>query len=469
MTAPWLGDATSLVEAYRRGEIHPREVLEESVAAIERSELNAVCHLDLEAARAAADTVDVQLPFGGVPTGVKELDAVAGWPDTEASLVFADRTSTHTSTQVSRLRAAGALIVAQTTASEFGGVNFTCTKLHGATGNPWNPERTPGGSSGGSAAAVAGGLLPLATGGDGGGSIRIPAGFCGLVGLKSTFGRIPKGPRSQPEPLTVTVGCLARSVRDVARWFDVCNGYDPRDTLSLPRVTGWEAGLGTRDLSGLRAAIAIDLGVAVVEERQVHVLTELAEWLIATAGLKRVDVSIRLPLGGFEWSIANLVGLADTLGDLYPDCSEDLTREMAGSMRMAERRFNLKVAGAAQSFRVEANEAMAEAFDEVDVIFAATNPDTAFASSGPMPTVVGARDLVAERGFGLALANNGALTIPSNLTGAPAISVPAGLVAGMPVGLQILARHHEEPLLLDLAHLIERERPWPLVAPMSPL
>ena len=174
--------------------------------------------------------------------------------------------ATYTTTQVRRLLGAGRSSAAQTTASEFGGVNVTYTRLHGTTRNPWNLDRTPGGSSGGTAAAVAGGLLPIATGGDGGGSIRIPAGFTGLFGLKATYGRIPRGPFTHQIPHTVTVGCLSRSVRDTARWFDVCNGYDPHDTHSLPRVEGWEAGLGSHrpDLRGKRAAIAVDLGVAVV-------------------------------------------------------------------------------------------------------------------------------------------------------------------------------------------------------------
>ena len=221
MTEPWLEDACSLVDAFRAGTLSPAEALEASLSAIGSSDLNAVCHLDVETARAQAATADVSLPFGGVPMGVKELEPVGGWPFTEASLVFADRTSAFDSTHVTRLRAAGAVPAAQTTASEFGGVNCTSTKLHGVTRNPWDTERTPGGSSGGSAAAVAGGLLPIATGGDGGGSIRIPAGCTGLFGLKATYGRIPRGPATLQPPLTVTLGCVSRSVRDTARWFDV--------------------------------------------------------------------------------------------------------------------------------------------------------------------------------------------------------------------------------------------------------
>ena len=219
--------------------------------------------------------------------GIKELEHVDGWPYTEASLVFADRMADHDSTQVTRLRAAGAVLAGQTTASEFGGINCTHTKLHGTTRNPWNPERTPGGSSGGSAAAVAGGLLPIGSGGDGGGSIRIPAGFTGLFGLKSTFGRIPRAPAPSSRPSPWWSGCLSRSVRDTARWFDVCNGFDPRDTLSLPRVEGWEAGLDSFDLAGKRAVISVDLGAAIVEPRVAAAWSpRLAEALIADAGLR---------------------------------------------------------------------------------------------------------------------------------------------------------------------------------------
>jgi len=469
MTDPWFDDACSLVDAYRAGTLSPLEALDACLGAIGASELNAFSAVDTEAARAAAATADVSLPFGGVPLGVKELECVDGWPYTEASLVFRDRIADHDSTQITRLRAAGAVLAAQTTASEFGGVNCTSTKLHGTTRNPWDPERTPGGSSGGSAAAVAGGLLPLASGGDGGGSLRIPAGFTGLFALKSTFGRIPKGPHTLQPPLTVVVGCLSRSVRDTARWFDVCNGFDPRDTLSLPRVEGWEAGLDSFDLAGKRAVVSIDLGSAIVEPRMADLLVEFAESLIRTAGLTRVDVVVDLPQGGLEWAMSNLVGLAGTLGDRYPACTDDLTPEIQLGMNLATYNLNVQTAGATEMFRIDVNEKMASIFDEADFVFCAANPDVAFGAAGPMPTTVGDVDLIAEYGFNKAVGNNGALTIPANLTGNPAVSIPAGLVDGMPVGLQVIGRHHEEQLLLDLARVAERERPWPLVAPGAPV
>ena len=464
---PWLGDACSLVDAYRAGELSPLEALEGSLRAIEVSQLNAFCYLDVEASRAAAAVADVSLPFGGVPIAVKELEPVAGWPYTEASLVFRDRTANEDSTQVARLRSAGAVITGQTTASEFGGINCTNTKLHGTTRNPWDPTRTPGGSSGGSAAAVAGGLVPLASGGDGGGSIRIPAGFTGLFGLKSTFGRIPRGPSTQQPPLTVTVGCLSRSVRDTARWFDTCNGFDSRDTLSLARVEGWESGLDSFDLAGKRAVISIDLGVAIVEPVQTQMLVERAEQLIKHARLTQVDLAIRFPNGGFEWSLSNLIGLAGGLGDRYPACHDELTNEIQFGLTMAMERFSLQTAGAAEMFRIDFNEQMADIFDQTDFIFAATNPDVAFGAAGPMATTVGTVDLVAAYGFDKAISNNGALTIPANLSGNPAVTIPAGFVDGLPIGLQVIGRHHEEQLLLDLARIAEREHPWPLVAPST--
>src|SRR5271167_2403672 len=145
--APWQGDACSLVDAYRAGTLSPSEAVLATLEAIEGSELNAFCHLDADAAFAAAATADVTMPFGGVPMAIKELEAVAHWPATQASVVFRDEVAEVDSTQVTRLRGAGAILVGQTTASEFGGINCTHTTLHGTTRNPWALDRTPGGSS----------------------------------------------------------------------------------------------------------------------------------------------------------------------------------------------------------------------------------------------------------------------------------------------------------------------------------
>ncbi|HLN16447.1 MAG TPA: amidase family protein [Acidimicrobiales bacterium] len=469
MSEPWLDDACGLVEAFRAGTLTPLEALDACLAAAERSPLNAFSHLDVDRAREAAHRADVSLPFGGVPFGVKELEHVAGWPFTEASTIFADRRSEHDQTSIVRLRAAGAVLTAQTTASEFGGINCTSTKLHGTTRNPWDPTRTPGGSSGGTAAAVAGGLLPIATGSDGGGSIRIPAGFSGLFGLKATYGRIPKGPRAGVEPLTSVLGCLSRSVRDTARLFDALNGFDQRDPLSLPRVGGWEAGLRSSDLAGRTVAVLPDLGTARVRTEVADVVHDAATRLAKAAGLRVVEVVPRLPPLRGEWATAGQVAFVADLGDAYPGRVDELSPEMRAGLQMALQHFDLERAASVEAYRRRLNEAMADLFEAADFVMASTNPDVAFVAEGPPPSTLPGVDLIAEVGFVRAIMNNAALTAPSNLHGSPAMSLPVGLVDGLPVGLQVLAGHHRETALLDLALVAERELPWPKVAPGSPL
>ncbi len=463
MGTTWQGDVVGLVEAFREGTHSPQDELEAVFEAVDSSDLNAVCFEDREAARAAARAADVGLPFGGVPIGVKELTRVAGWPDTEASVPLRDRVATQTSTMVARLvERGGAVLAGQTTASEFGGVNLTRTVLHGATRNPWRTDTGPGGSSGGSASAVAGGIYPIATGGDGGGSIRIPAGFTGLVGLKGTFGRIPLGPSAPYGNLTVSTGCLSRSVRDTARWFDVTNGHDAGDPLSLPATHGWEAGLGNLgdQLRGCRVAVVDDWGGATVSPIMWELLYEAADALIDDCGLVRTDhVDTHVPPMGGAWSISGMLGIASALGDLWPACADDLTPEMQFGLSATEGKYGPESRARIEQRRVDVNDAMSRIFDAatgVDFVLTASNPDIAFPADGPLPSRFGE----IEAG----MANNGRLTFPANLHGNPAISVPAGTIDGLPIGLQIVGRHFSEPLLLELALTMERNRPWPLTA-----
>ena len=461
---PWLGDASSLVDSFRTGERSPVEDLEAVLAAVEASSLNAFAFVDADAAVERAKSADVSRPFGGVPVGVKELDYVDGWPSTEASLVFADRKATHTGTMLERLFGdGGANPVGMTTASEFGGLSVSITKLHGVTHNPWQRGRSAGGSSGGSAAAVAGGIVPIASGGDGGGSIRKPAGWNGLLGMKGTAGRIPRGPKMTVGPLTVVLGCLARSVRDAARWCDVTAGFDSRDPYSLPKVDGWERDLGSHldALRGKRAVIAPDLGIAVLRSEVESSVRAAGEALARDAGLELVDVPVALPGLGTEWAVANLATLLADLEGLWPDCKEQLTGEIAFGLEFASQLMNLEMAATVEKNRTKANEAMAAVFDEVDFIICATNPDVAPPAEVTLQMSVGDLQVGPE--------NEGALTIPANIVGNPAVSIPAEPVDGLPVGMQVIGRHHEDALLFDLALLVERERPWPLVAPGAPV
>ena len=497
---PWQGDACSLVDAFRRGERSPVEELEATLAAIEASDLNCFSFVDVEGARRAAAAADVSLPFGGVPTGIKELEPVEGWPWTEASLVYEGRVGTFTSHQTQRLFDRGGVVpVGKTTASEFGGLNVSVTKINGVTHNPWRHGRTVGGSSGGSAAAVAGGLVSLANGGDGGGSIRIPAGYTGLLGMKGTFGRIPRSPHAFMRPHTVVLGNLARSVRDAARYYDVCAGLHPWDPSSLPSHGRWEAGLGQSELAGLRVAVVPALGGVTLEPGVEERIRAEAKQLMADTGMVEVDVRVDPPNLAAQWMMGNLATLLADLGDRWPACSDQLTDEVAVGLHLAESMYNLRTAAVAEQLRIEANEVMGRAFEEVDLIIAATNPGPAFAaeaatsneqapiidklfSSGPARYAVRGLLGAVRVAAGLLpklpsavldqasgrfpdLVNMGALTIISNIYGNPAVSIPAGTVDGLPVGMQVLAPHHRDDLLFDVALAVERERPWPMVAP----
>jgi len=460
---PWQGDACSLVEAFRKGLRSPLEELEATFAAIDASGTNAFSYLDPESARAKAAAADLSLPFGGVPFGIKELGHYLGWPDTEASLVFADRIGAYTDTDLERAETLGGVVpIGLTTASEFGGLNVSVSKLNGVTHNPWEQGRTAGGSSGGSAAAVAAGLVTLASGGDGGGSIRIPAAFNGLPGMKGTAGRIPRGPHTQVHPMTVVTGVMCRSMRDICRYYDVVAGYDSRDPYSLPKVDGWEERLGSYlpDMRGLRVAIVPDLGVATVNPAVADMVVEAAEQLAEDLGLQVVDLDVRFPGLGFEWALGNLASLYAELRDAWPACKDDLSGEIAFGLELAERKYSLEMMARSELARTAANETVAAAFDAVDFIISATNPDVAFGADTFLNLEVAGQRVGPE--------NNGALTIPYNIVGNPALSVPIGQLNGLPVGMQIATRHHDDALVLDLGRAVERERPWPLVAPTAP-
>jgi aspartyl-tRNA(Asn)/glutamyl-tRNA(Gln) amidotransferase subunit A len=496
---PWADDACSLVDAFRRGERSPEEELRATLAAIEASDLNCFSFLDPERALAAAASADVSKPFGGVPVGIKELDAVEGWPATDASLVFKDRIATFTSEAVRGfVDDGGAVPVGLTTASEFGGLNVSVTKLNGVTHNPWRHGRTAGGSSSGSASAVAGGLVSIASGGDGGGSIRIPAGYCGLLGMKGTYGRISRGPHAYFRPGTVVLGCLARSVRDAARHFDVCAGVDPRDPSSLPNPGRWEAGLGSTELAGKRVAIVPTLAGVTLEPGVEDQIRSSAKDLIAATGMVEVDLTIELPNLAAQWAMGNLSTLLAELGPRWPACIDDLTDEIAVGTILAQSLYNLHLAAVAEGQRLEANEAMASAFETVDYVISATNPGPAFSAeaTNSSPTETFADKFMASpaglkvfRGLmaGVRVAGGafprlsngliefvvdkvpdlvtmGGLTIISNIYGNPAVSIPAGTVDDLPVGMQVLGRHHRDAELFDVALAYERELGWPKVA-----
>jgi len=261
----------------------------------------------------------------------------------------------------------------------------------------------------------------------------------------------------------VVSGVMARSIRDIARFYDVAAGYDSRDPYSLPKVTTWEDDLGSyrEDLRGRRVAIVPDLGVAVVHPAVAEQVQQAGVELARAAGLHVVDLELRFPGLGLEWAIGNLSGLLAELGDHWPHDRDQLTPEIAFGLGMAEELVNLSTNAKGEQARTRANETVAAAFDEVDLIICATNPDVAFPAEVSLNTRVGDERVGPE--------NNGALTIPYNIVGNPSLSLPVGLVDGLPVGMQVAALHHRDAWLLDLGVIWEAERPWPLVAPGAPV
>jgi Asp-tRNA(Asn)/Glu-tRNA(Gln) amidotransferase A subunit family amidase len=317
--------------------------------------------------------------------------------------------------------------------------------------------------------------------------------------MKGTYGRISRGPHAFFRPGTVVLGCLSRSVRDAARYYDVCAGTDLRDPTALPNPGGWEANLGSTDLRGKRVAVLPSIAGVKLEPGVADAVRTQAKELIAAAGMVEVDLTLELPNLAAQWAMGNLSTLLPELAPVWPGCADELTDEIALGLTMAESMYNLHVAAVAEAQRIRAYEAMAEAFGQVDYLISATNPGPAFpaeaTTSSPEETFLdkAKANPAARRAFRglmsvLRVANGvspklsntlidavvekvpdlvtmGGLTIISNIYGNPAVSIPATTVDGLPVGIQVLAPHHRDAELFDLGLLFEREIGWPKVAP----
>jgi aspartyl-tRNA(Asn)/glutamyl-tRNA(Gln) amidotransferase subunit A len=457
-------DASEIADRVRAGEVSAKEVLDAVVERIERynEELNAIVFLDLDAARTQAAKVDERVANGddpgalaGVPLGIKELEAVKGWPYTGASVPHRDEIAPRDGVQTARLREAGAVLVGLTASPEFGSTAYTRTYLHGTTNNPWNLERTPGGSFGGSAAAVAAAVLPLATASDGGGSIRIPASYSGLLGAKGTYGRIPKG--SAPESsYTTSLGCVSRSVRDTARFWDCVVGSHERDAHSLPHPgLSYERTLD-EPIPELRVTWSPDLGYGACAEEVATIVRTAADVLADAAGMTWVDRLVALKDMSVAWGLFNHPGTWLDVRDHWPDRAEDFTPPIRAGVRDGERRFTMPEYARAVQRRHENNVRLAEIFEDVDVIITPTTGTTAFAAAGPMPTSIDGEEIRPMHSL---------YTYPFNVSGHPAVSIPCGFDAeGLPVGLQVVGRRHSDHVLLQLAAAFEKAKGWTKIA-----
>ncbi|MAE95543.1 MAG: amidase [Deltaproteobacteria bacterium] len=336
---------------------------------------------------------------------------------------------------------------------KFGYTAITKNLVYGVTRSPWNLEHTPGGSSGGSAAALAGGVCPLITSSDGGGSIRIPASFVGAFGLKPSFGRVPKGPfEAWSYDDTSVYGPTTRTVEDAALFMDQVVGVSPCDPNSLPHPNlSYLEALAEELPAGTRFGVSPDLGYAVVQsdvaacfEEVVHVFEE--------AGHSLVPISGGPPLMGHEWGMLGAFELAGKLGRYLPEREAEFGRAFIKGIK-AGFHMTPEIWGKAAEQRQKLNAWCADLFDEVDFLLTLTVPYDPPPARGPFPDETEGRE---QPPAGVA-----AFTIPFNLSWHPAATMRAGLsAAGLPIGLQIVGPRHRDDLVLQASALFERARPW---------
>jgi amidase len=446
-------------EMVRAGEVSPTELVGQSLERIDQldPELNAFrkvfadkAMLEAEQAEARRSAGDTR-PLLGVPIAIKDEIDVVGEVNLHGTDAFEEPAKADAEV-VRRLREAGAIIVGLTLLPELAICGFTESATYGVTRNPWNPQRTPGGSSGGSAAAVAAGLVPIASAGDGAGSIRIPAACCGLFGLKPTRGRVSLAPNLEGWRGMVVEGCVSRSVLDSALWLDVVHGGSKEAEAPAPPahpfVEAVKKSPGKLKI-GYSTLAPRALAPPNVSDEVKRTTLEAAEFL-ATLGH---EVSPRDPDWGRIGDTITarfLKGVAETVGEV--PLPERLERRTRGFGRLGgllpESLFEKAMANRpAEIARINA------IFDEVDVLVMPVMGGTAlpvrrWQGRGALHTVLG-------------MSRFYPYCVPWNHLGNPAMSIPFGLGAdGMPLAIQIIGRKESELQLLSLAAQIEAERPW---------
>jgi aspartyl-tRNA(Asn)/glutamyl-tRNA(Gln) amidotransferase subunit A len=451
-----------LAEAIRSRSVSPVELMEVVLSRIEQGnpQLNAIVQMrDREALLADAKVSEERVvrghmgPLEGIPLGVKDLEDAAGLINSEGSLLFADRVSERDSTQVARLRKAGAIVLGKTNTPEFGFTAITKNLLYGTTRSPWNLDVTPGGSSGGSAAALAGCLLPLVTASDGGGSIRIPASFTGAFGLKPSFGRVPRGPSQQWTYSGISsCGPIVRTVEDAALFMDqvVGSSHDDPNSLPHPGISYLESLRGPA-LKGLRLAFSPDFGYAVVQSDVARAVEENVK-VFEKLGHKVDCIEHGPPLVGADWNLVSAFENASRLHPYFPGHEGKIARfyleKIKDVWNMTPERW-----GEAARKRNQVNEWCEALFSQYDLLVTPTVPYDPPPAKGPFPEVTEGRKQVP-----VAVA---VFTIPFNQSGHPACSLRVGMSeAGLPIGMQIVGPRYREDLLLHAARAFEAERPW---------
>jgi aspartyl-tRNA(Asn)/glutamyl-tRNA(Gln) amidotransferase subunit A len=449
--------ASSALELFRSKRLSPVELLDALIDRIEEVEpaVNAVCDRRYDEARveasAAADRYagkgDAPRELEGVPVAVKEEQPMAGRVNSLGSLVYATNVATTTHPMVERIQAAGGIVHVRTTTPEFSCAGFTHSRLWGITRNPWNTEFTPGGSSGGSGAALAGGYGPLATGSDIGGSIRIPASFCGVVGYKPPYGRVPAMP-----PFNLDHYChdgpMARTVADAALLTNVTAGRHPIDVVSMPAPPPLE--MLPSSIAGMRIALCLHLGDHPIEDvvdantrRTAAVFAELGaevEEIELPWTVERLHAAARAHFGAIFGPLVDRDVQAH--GDQMTTYAKAFAREMASPIGFAD---GLEIEG-------ELYRSLGNVHEEYDALLCPTMGTTGFVAGEDYVDVE-----FEVNGVRLPLYLYGALTPAFNMfSRCPVLAVPSGVAENaVPTGVQIVGRTYDDPTVFRLASAYE--------------
>lgn len=445
--------AAELSALYRSGAASPIEAASAILARAEtvNPRINALTLVDAEAALAAARASEARWrqgaplsPLDGVPVSIKELVRAKGWPHTMASLLTDKSPAGEDSPAVARLREAGAVVYAQNTSPEYGFKGVTDSPLHGITRNPWNLELTPGGSSGGSGAAVAAGLGPLAVGTDGGGSVRIPSAFCGLVGLKATYGRIPAWPPSMHGDLANT-GPMTRTTLDCALMLNQMSRPDARDPFpAQPQDKDYTVGLD-QGVRGLKIGLVMKFDDVLLEPEVKALVAAAAKTFEALGAVVEPISPPPQSAGAGSIFVVHWFSALQRLLQIYPvEQHGQFDPQLLQNARVGEQ-YSVQTLVDAMVARRELSTAWNLLLTDYDLVIAPTLNVLAFPVGQPFPTGP-------DGAPNFAWSN----TALFNLTRHPAITTPAGLSAsGLPVGLQIVAAHYRDDLVLQACAALE--------------
>jgi aspartyl-tRNA(Asn)/glutamyl-tRNA(Gln) amidotransferase subunit A len=450
--------AEHLAGLIRSKALSPAELMDHTLARIAdlNPRIGAFVALDEERARteAAAQTERIAAgedlgPLGGLPFGVKDLEDADGFVTTKGSRAYRDNLVDRDSVQVERLRAAGAILLGKTNTPEFGHTGISFNELFPATRNPWNLDRTSGGSSGGTSAAIASGMTAIGTASDGAGSVRIPACFVGAFGLKVSFGRIPIGPSSFTNWMDTSVyGPLTRTVRDGALFLDQVVGYHPSDPDSLPDVDASYLDRLDEPLPKLRIGFNPNLGGLKVQSDVAREVAKAAA-VFEELGHEVVECDDELPEMLLWWARIGRFQALASMWDVYTERRDEFGEAYLPGLDFALGTQPVDF-GEFARLRAELNNKLWELFEQYDLLLTPTMPIEAVDAEGPIPQEVeGERYTFA--GF----------TVPFNFSGHPAATVRAGFTdGGLPAGLQIAGRRHRDDVVLQASYAYEQVRPW---------